>query len=29
MRRADRAWQRRMRHRPYPFLLPGKIDRKL
>jgi hypothetical protein len=29
MRRADRSWQRRVRHRPYPFLLPGKIDRKL
>jgi hypothetical protein len=22
MRRADRAWQRRVRRRPYPFLLP-------
>lgn len=22
LRRADRAWQRRVRHRPYPFLLP-------
>jgi hypothetical protein len=29
MRRADRSWQQRVRHRPYPFLLPGKIDRKL
>ena len=22
LRRADRAWQRRVRSRPYPFLLP-------
>jgi hypothetical protein len=22
LRRADREWQRRVRHRPYPFLLP-------
>ena len=29
MRRADRSWQRRVRHRPYPFLLPGKIDRRI
>lgn len=29
VRRADRSWQRRVRRRPYPFLLPGKIDRKL
>ena len=27
MRRADRAWQRRVRRRPYPFLLPDRIDR--
>jgi hypothetical protein len=24
LRLADRAWQRRVRHRPYPFLLPGR-----
>jgi hypothetical protein len=27
MRRADRAWQRRVRRRPYAFLLPDRIDR--
>jgi hypothetical protein len=27
VRRADRWWQRRVRRRPYPFLLPGPIDR--
>ena len=27
MRRTDRAWQRRVRRRQYPFLLPGSIDR--
>lgn len=27
MRRADRAWQRRVRRRPYPLLLPERIDR--
>lgn len=27
MRRADRFWQRRVRRRPYPFLLPERIDR--
>lgn len=27
LRRVDRAWQRRIRRRPYPFLLPGRIDR--
>jgi hypothetical protein len=26
-RRVDRQWQRRVRRRPYPFLLPGRIDR--
>lgn len=26
-RRADRAWQRRVRRRPYPYLLPGPIAR--
>ena len=26
-RRLDRAWQRRVRRRPYPFLLPGRIER--
>jgi hypothetical protein len=26
-RRVDRAWQRGVRRRPYPFLLPGKIER--
>ncbi len=27
VRRVDRAWQRRIRHRTYPFLLPDRIDR--
>lgn len=27
LRRADRWWQRRVRRRPYPFLLPGQIQR--
>ncbi len=27
LRRADRWWQRHVRHRTYPFLLPGPIDR--
>ncbi|HEX5614624.1 MAG TPA: DUF6206 family protein [Acidimicrobiia bacterium] len=27
LRRIDRAWQRRVRRRPYPFLLPGRIER--
>jgi hypothetical protein len=27
LRRADRWWQRTVRRRPYPFLLPGRIDR--
>jgi hypothetical protein len=27
VRRADRAWQRHVRRRPYPFLLPGRIER--
>lgn len=27
LRRADRWWQRTMRRRPYPFLLPGPIER--
>lgn len=27
MRRADRFWQRRVRRRPYPFLLPDRIER--
>ena len=27
LRRADRWWQRTVRRRPYPFLLPGKIAR--
>ena len=27
VRRFDRAWQRRIRRRTYPFLLPGKIER--
>jgi len=27
LRRADRAWQRTVRRRPYPFLLPGEIER--
>jgi hypothetical protein len=29
VRRADRWWQRRVRRRPYPFLIPEKIDRNL
>jgi hypothetical protein len=27
VRRVDRAWQRRVRRRPYPFLLPDRIER--
>ena len=27
LRRADRAWQRGIRRRTYPFLLPGRIER--
>jgi hypothetical protein len=27
LRRADRWWQHSVRRRPYPFLLPGRIDR--
>lgn len=27
LRRADRAWQRQARRRPYPFLLPDRIER--
>lgn len=27
VRRLDRAWQRRIRHRPYPLLLPGPVER--
>ena len=27
VRRADRAWQHRVRRRTYPFLLPARIDR--
>jgi hypothetical protein len=27
LRRADRAWQLGVRRRPYPFLLPGRIER--
>ena len=27
LRRTDRWWQRRLRRRPYPFLLPGRIVR--
>ena len=27
IRRVDRAWRRRVRRRPYPFLLPGRIER--
>ncbi|HEY5154413.1 MAG TPA: DUF6206 family protein [Acidimicrobiales bacterium] len=27
LRRADRVWQQRVRRRPYPFLLPGPIER--
>jgi len=28
-RRVDRAWQRHVRRRPYPFLLPAPIDRRV
>ncbi|MCG6949300.1 MAG: DUF6206 family protein [Acidobacteria bacterium] len=28
-RRVDRAWQRRIRRRQYPFLLPGKVKRRV
>lgn len=28
VRRIDRVWQRRIRRRPYPFLLPGPVDRR-
>jgi hypothetical protein len=27
IRRVDRIWRRRVRRRPYPFLLPGRIER--
>jgi hypothetical protein len=27
LRRMDRMWQRRVRRRQYPFLLPGKVER--
>jgi hypothetical protein len=27
LRRADRSWQRHLRRRTYPFLLPGRLDR--
>jgi hypothetical protein len=27
LRRIDRSWQRNVRRRTYPFLLPGKIER--
>lgn len=27
LRRLDRGWQRHIRRRPYPFLLPGQIER--
>jgi hypothetical protein len=27
LRKLDRAWRRRVRHHPYPFLLPGRIER--
>ncbi len=27
LRRTDRWWQRSVRRRSYPFLLPGKVDR--
>jgi hypothetical protein len=29
MRRVDRTWQRKVRRRPYRFLLPGRINRRL
>ncbi len=28
-RRVDRTWQRRVRRRAYPYLLPGHVDRRL
>jgi hypothetical protein len=28
-RRVDRAWQRQVRRRPYPLLLPGPVDRRI
>jgi hypothetical protein len=27
LRRADQWWQRHIRRRPYPFLLPGRVER--
>lgn len=27
LRRIDRAWQRKIRRRPYPFIIPGAIER--
>lgn len=27
LRRLDRFWQRKVRRRPYPFLLPGRVER--
>ena len=29
LRRIDRVWQRRVRCRPYPFLLPGRVERRV
>jgi hypothetical protein len=29
LRLLDRAWQRRVRRRPYPFLLPGPVERRV
>jgi hypothetical protein len=29
LRRLDRVWQRRVRRRPYPFLLPGRVERRV
>lgn len=29
LRRIDRAWQRKVRRRPYTFLLPGKVERRV
>jgi hypothetical protein len=29
LRHVDRAWQRRVRRRPYPFLLPGPVERRV
>jgi hypothetical protein len=29
VRRLDRSWQRHVRRRTYPFLLPGRIDRRI